>query len=153
MQDPNTASGPELGQAPPITYNHLFLKHDMTFCSEGVPIFPVVLQGSQNSPYDQQSVSRPRFRLLTRFLALFLLFIAVSAFAQQDTITSIRVIGNRRIPKETILARLFTHPGDTIDQLAIERDFNSLWNTGYFEDVRIEKEDTPKGIILNVYVR
>ena len=63
------------------------------------------------------------------------------------------MIGNRRIPKETILARLFTHPGDTVDQLAVERDFNSLWNTGYFEDVRIEKEDTPKGNILNVYVR
>src|SRR6478672_6009876 len=108
MQEPNTAAVPELGQAPSITYNHLFLKHDMTFCSEGVPIFPVVLQGSQNSQHEQHSVSRP----------LFLLFFAVSAFAQQNTISSIRVIGNRRIPKETILARLFTHPGDTIDQLA-----------------------------------
>jgi outer membrane protein insertion porin family len=153
MQQPNTESVPELGQAPSITYNHLFLKHDMIFCSEGVPIFPVVLQGSQNSPFEQHSVSRPRFRQMTKFLALLLLFFAVSAFAQQDTITSIRVIGNRRIPKETVLARLFTHPGDTVDQLAIERDFNSLWNTGYFEDVRIEREDTPKGVILNVYVR
>ena len=65
----------------------------------------------------------------------------------------IRVIGNRRIPKETILARMFTHEGDTYDPISIERDFNSLWNTGYFEDLRIEREDTEKGIILNVYVR
>ena len=65
----------------------------------------------------------------------------------------IRVIGNRRIPKETILARLFTHPGDTYDPVSIERDFNSLWNTGYFEDLRIEREDSEKGIILNVFVR
>ncbi len=70
-----------------------------------------------------------------------------------DTIDTIRVIGNRRIPKETILARMFTHPGDTYDPLSIERDFNSLWNTGYFEDLRIEREDTEKGIILNVFVR
>jgi outer membrane protein insertion porin family len=48
------------------------------------------------------------------------------------TIDQIRVIGNRRIPKETILARLFTHPGDVYDPISIERDFNSLWNTGYF---------------------
>ena len=64
----------------------------------------------------------------------------------------IRVIGNRRIPKETILARMFTHEGDTYDPISIERDFNSLWNTGYFEDLRIEREDSEKGIILNVFV-
>ena len=42
-------------------------------------------------------------------------------------------------------------PGDTYDPHPIERDFNSLWNTGYFENLRIEREDTEKGIILNVY--
>ena len=79
---------------------------------------------------------------------------AGTALAQQSqSIDSIRVIGNRRIPKETILARLFTHPGDTYDPLSIERDFNSLWNTSYFDDLRIEREDTEKGIILNVFVR
>ena len=89
-----------------------------------------------------------------RVLMLCLLAIcAGTAFAQSsETIDQIRVIGNRRIPKETILARLFTHPGDTYDPVSIERDFNSLWNTGYFEDLRIEREDTEKGIILNVYV-
>jgi outer membrane protein insertion porin family len=78
----------------------------------------------------------------------------VTALAQTpETITQIRVIGNRRIPKETILARMFTHEGDTYDPISIERDFNSLWNTGYFEDLRIEREDSEKGVILNVFVR
>ncbi len=87
-------------------------------------------------------------------LLMIVAFSAVSALAQtSQTIEQIRVIGNRRIPKETILARLFTHPGDTYDPVSIERDFNSLWNTGYFEDLRIEREDTEKGIILNIFVR
>ncbi|MGP8173898.1 MAG: outer membrane protein assembly factor BamA [Terracidiphilus sp.] len=87
-------------------------------------------------------------------LLLALAFTAGTALAQQPlTIDSIRVIGNRRIPKETVLARLFTHPGDTYDPISIERDFNSLWNTGYFEDLRIEREDSEKGIILNIFVR
>jgi outer membrane protein insertion porin family len=68
-------------------------------------------------------------------------------------IVEIRVIGSRRIPKETILARMYSHVNDAYDPLTVERDFNSLWNTGYFEDVRIEKEDTPQGVILDVYVR
>ena len=78
---------------------------------------------------------------------------SIGALAQQpQTIDQIRVIGNRRIPKETILARLFTHIGDNYDPISIERDFNSLWNTGYFENLRLEREDTEKGVILNVFV-
>ncbi|HEY3988832.1 MAG TPA: POTRA domain-containing protein, partial [Acidobacteriaceae bacterium] len=76
------------------------------------------------------------------------------AFAQNSNVISeIRVIGNRRIPKETVLARLYSHVGDNYDPATVERDFNSLWNTGYFEDVRIEKEDTPKGEVLDIFVR
>jgi outer membrane protein insertion porin family len=92
-------------------------------------------------------------------LARILLLLAVALIAgmaqaqQTQTIDSIRVIGNRRIPKETVLARLFTHPGDTYDPISIERDFNSLWNTGYFENLRIEREDSEKGIILDIFVK
>ncbi len=102
------------------------------------------------------SISRTnRISVLLSRLALIVLFVlpAGNLLAQQSqTIDQIRVIGNRRIPKETILARLFTHPGDTYDPVSIERDFNSLWNTSYFENLRIEREDTEKGIILNVFV-
>jgi outer membrane protein insertion porin family len=86
-------------------------------------------------------------------LFLALVFTAVAALAQQgQTIDQIRVIGNRRMPKETVLARLFTHIGDTYDPISIERDFNSLWNTGYFENLRIEREDSEKDVILNIFV-
>jgi outer membrane protein insertion porin family len=78
---------------------------------------------------------------------------AVVAQEQSQTIQQIRVIGNRRIPKETILARLFTHVGDNYDVISVERDFNSLWNTAYFDDLRIEREDSEKGVILNIFVR
>lgn len=75
-----------------------------------------------------------------------------TASSANNTIIEIRVIGNREIPKETILARMFSRVNEAYDPLTVERDFNSLWNTGYFEYVRIDKEQTPKGIILNVYV-
>jgi outer membrane protein insertion porin family len=63
-----------------------------------------------------------------------------------------QVIGNRRIPKESVLARLFSRQNDIYDPQVVERDFNSLWNTGYFEDVRIERVDTPKCVQLVIYV-
>ena len=69
-----------------------------------------------------------------------------------QTLCQPQVIGNRRIPKESVLARLFSREGDAYDQATVERDFNSLWNTGYFENVRIERVDTPKCVQLVVYV-
>jgi outer membrane protein insertion porin family len=114
-------------------------------------------QGSNPVKIKHTSISRAMRtakRLARIVLLLALASSAVAALAQTaETIAQIRVIGNRRIPKETILARMFTHEGDAFDPISIERDFNSLWNTGYFEDLRIEREDTEKGIILNVYVR
>ncbi len=69
-----------------------------------------------------------------------------------QTLCQPQVVGNRRIPKESVLARLFSHAGDLYDPTVVERDFNSLWNTGYFENVRIERVDTPTCIQLVIYV-
>ena len=145
---------------------------------EGVHIFPVKpnLGPHQNlcSPQGRSPVkikhtsigSLPRMAgAAVVLLGLSMLTIALPAHGQDaqtapigqqqasGTIQEIRVIGNRRIPKETILARLFTHVGDVYDPVSIDRDFNSLWNTGYFDDLRIEREDTARGIILDIFVR
>jgi outer membrane protein insertion porin family len=63
-----------------------------------------------------------------------------------------QVINNRRIPKDSILARMTSHQGDPYDKATVERDFNSLWNTGYFENVRIEGSLTAACIQLVVIV-
>lgn len=84
---------------------------------------------------------------------LVLLVTATLTWAQNDVISEIDVAGNRRIPKETILARIFTKAGDVYDAAALERDFNSLWNTGYFEDIKFTREQTPKGWRITVTVK
>ncbi|HJT70974.1 MAG TPA: outer membrane protein assembly factor BamA [Terriglobales bacterium] len=93
--------------------------------------------------------------VLSQMLLLLVLFAAGPLYAQQqpDIIVDIVPHGNRSVPSETILAHIYTRKGDIYDQAAIERDFNSLWNTGYFEDIRFEREATPKGWILHIYVK
>ena len=114
------------------------------------------------SPGSRYLACRNLLRLLRRSLGWLLFLVSLAPLCAQqpasssdvgEKIVEIRVIGSRRIPKETILARMFSHVNDPYDPLTVERDFNSLWNTGYFEDVRIEKEDTAQGVILDVYVR
>jgi outer membrane protein insertion porin family len=76
-----------------------------------------------------------------------------SADAAPQILCPTQVVGNRRIPKESVLARLFSRAGDAYDPAVVERDFNSLWNTGYFDDLRIEKINGTGCLQLIIYVR
>lgn len=80
-------------------------------------------------------------------------FQAAPASTTPQVLCQPQVIGNRRIPKESVLARTYLQPGDIYDPAAVEQTFNSLWNTGYFDDVRIERVDDPKCIQLTIFVR
>jgi outer membrane protein insertion porin family len=84
---------------------------------------------------------------------LAILLLAAPVIGQQDLIVEIKVHGNRRIPADTVRARIFTKAGDVYDPAAIERDFNALWNAGYFEDIRFEREQSAKGWILHIYLK
>ena len=144
--------------------------------SEGVVIFTGMRVSASSSPQNKQFVrsSRSPQHPLGKFCALtsaaaFVLALGTfvsparaqvtaqptfsAASATPQILCQTTVVGNRRIPKESILARLFSRPGDAYDPAILERDFNSLWNTGYFEDVRIERVDEPTCIQLTVYVR
>ena len=66
----------------------------------------------------------------------------------QDTIYDIEFRGARRVPQETLRALTFTKKGDKYDEEALHRDFMALWNTGRFDDIRLEKELTDKGWII-----
>ena len=58
-------------------------------------------------------------------------------------IERIDFVGNRRIRKDTLQARMFSRPGDTYNEDALRRDFQALWNTQFFEDVKLRVEDSP----------
>jgi outer membrane protein insertion porin family len=71
------------------------------------------------------------------------------------TIERIEFQGNRRIRSETLRARIFSRPGDPVNEEALRRDFHALWNTQYFEDIRLEIEDSadkPNQKIIIFYV-
>ena len=74
----------------------------------------------------------------------------------QDRISQVIIRGYRRAPISTIRKIISIHPGDVYDPARIERDVKALMNTGYFDDVRAETNDDPKGtnggtvVIFNV---
>jgi outer membrane protein insertion porin family len=100
-------------------------------------------------------------------VAVLLLFFAVAGFARaqdaqqtapnrQYIITKIFFEGNRRIQRDTLLARIFSRPGDPYNVDALLRDYRALWNTQFFEDIRLEVQndpDNPNGKIVIFHVQ
>jgi outer membrane protein insertion porin family len=61
--------------------------------------------------------------------------------------------GQRKVPQDTLRALIYTKKGDVFDEESIHRDFMQLWNTGRFDDLRVEQERGPQGgILLTWYV-
>ncbi|HXO05867.1 MAG TPA: outer membrane protein assembly factor BamA, partial [Candidatus Sulfotelmatobacter sp.] len=74
----------------------------------------------------------------------------------QYVIERIEFIGNRRIQTDTLKARIFSRAGDPYSEEAVRRDFQALWNTQFFEDVRLEVEDStnqPDAKIVVFYLK
>ena len=71
----------------------------------------------------------------------------------QDVIEKIEVYGNIRIPRETILYHLFVKEGKPFNKDELHKDFEALWSTGFFSDIKIEKEHVQKGVVLKICVQ
>ncbi|HET7151241.1 MAG TPA: outer membrane protein assembly factor BamA [Candidatus Acidoferrum sp.] len=69
---------------------------------------------------------------------------AAQSSQQQYVIDRIEFIGNRRIRTDTLKARIFSREGDPYNEDTLRRDFQALWNTQFFEDVKLRVEDSPK---------
>lgn len=61
----------------------------------------------------------------------------------QMVIERIEFLGNRRIRSDTLKARIFSREGDAYNEETLRRDFQALWNTQFFEDVKLRVEDSP----------
>ena len=58
-------------------------------------------------------------------------------------IERIEFLNNRRVRSDTLKARIFSREGDPYNEETLKRDFQALWNTQFFEDVKLRVEDAP----------
>ena len=70
----------------------------------------------------------------------------------ENIIEAIEFRGARRVRQDTLQALIFTKKGDRFDEQALHRDFMALWNTGRFDDIRIEREPGKEGWIIRFVV-
>jgi outer membrane protein insertion porin family len=66
----------------------------------------------------------------------------------ENVVEAIEFRGARRVPQDTLRAMIFTKKGDRYDEEVLRRDFMALWNTGRFDDIQLEREPGPTGVIV-----
>ncbi len=72
---------------------------------------------------------------------------------KREVIENIEVRGTRRVPQETVKFHILSKPNDFLDPALLRRDFRTIWETGYFDDVRIETEEGERGKIVIFWVQ
>lgn len=60
-------------------------------------------------------------------------------------IGEIKIEGNNRIQRDAILSKIEMKPGTTFRRSALGDEIRELYSMGYFDDVRIQADETPKG--------
>lgn len=70
-----------------------------------------------------------------------------------NVVEAIEFRGSRRLPQDTLRALIFSKKGDIYSEEALNRDFVSLWNTGRFDDIRLEREPGRTGWIIRFVVQ
>ena len=67
----------------------------------------------------------------------------------------VEFVGNRRIPRDNLNSKIFTQGGQPYNEERLRHDFQALWNTQYFENIRLEVENSPdkaNSVIVVFYV-
>ena len=70
----------------------------------------------------------------------------------ENVIEAIEFRGARRVRQDTLQALIFSKKGDPFDEQTLHRDFMALWNSGRFDDLRIEREPGKQGWIIRFVV-
>jgi outer membrane protein insertion porin family len=72
--------------------------------------------------------------------------------AAGQVIEGVEFRGQRRVPLDTLRALIATKKGDIYNEEDLHRDFMALWNSGRFDDIRLETETGPGGGLIVRFV-
>jgi outer membrane protein insertion porin family len=64
---------------------------------------------------------------------------------KREKIVSVEIAGNKRIESDAIKRVIKTKPGDIYLPNRLSEDLKAVYAMGYFDDIRIEAENTPEG--------
>ncbi|MCP4215114.1 MAG: outer membrane protein assembly factor BamA [bacterium] len=90
---------------------------------------------------------------MKKLLIALTLVLCLNLFLIGETIEKIEVVGNKKVSKDTILFYMKSAEKGLCSEDILKDDFETLWKTGFFEDIRIESLDGETGKIIKIVVK
>ncbi len=87
-----------------------------------------------------------------KFIRYFIFLLLLSNTLNAAVITDIITEGNTRVESDAILGILSLKKGSPLNPQSVAKDIKSLFELGYFSDIRIFKMETEKGTIVKIKV-
>ena len=72
---------------------------------------------------------------------------------ERQIISKVKVQGNQRIESDAILHVIKSQPGSIYQSALLTKDLRAIFQMGYFDDLRVEAEDSPNGKIITFHVK
>ncbi|MEW6456115.1 MAG: outer membrane protein assembly factor BamA [Acidobacteriota bacterium] len=91
-------------------------------------------------------------RQFSLFSLFSFLFFAISFLSAETLIEKIEIIGNKKVSRDTIMFYIKSKEKEVYDEELLREDFKSLWNTGFFSNIKMEEEDGSNGKIVKIYL-
>ena len=70
-----------------------------------------------------------------------------------QSVERFEVVGNSSVASDTIRVYLGVNPGDPYNPEAIRKNFTNLWQTGLFDDIKVEAERGDTGVVVRAIVK
>jgi len=67
---------------------------------------------------------------------------------KREKVAKVLITGNKRIEGDAIKKIIKTKPGDVYLAKSLSQDLKAVYSMGYFEDIRIEAEESPQGKVI-----
>lgn len=67
---------------------------------------------------------------------------------KREKVAKVLVTGNKRIEGDAIKKNIKTKPGDVYIAKSLSQDLKAVYSMGYFEDIRIDAEESPQGKVI-----
>ncbi len=110
-----------------------------------------MLETFSKSPPTLYSVEGKGIEALPKALKQLTRDISIRIF-KMEKVASVIIVGNKRIETDAISKKIKTEPGDVYLPKSLADDLKTIYSMGYFDDIRIESEETPDGKSITFFV-
>ena len=79
---------------------------------------------------------------------VFLLVFISPAFSGAETISEIKITGNKKISNQVLISALGSDVGDEFSNDKIQKGIKNLYSIGLFSQINVSRDDTADGLVL-----